>query len=101
MIGGPITTQSPRLSCAEWMAVQSFASRRSAYRLTDSTVILADGLKHIGDQWMNSLIRARLVTKRAQQVWRLGSELIKEISEEAGSYRRGPVNFHGPFGTRR
>jgi hypothetical protein len=35
------------------------------------------------------VIRGLLVTKRVQQVRRLGNELIKEISEEAGSYRPG------------
>jgi len=43
MIGGPITIQSSRLTYAHWMVARSFASRRSACRPTDSTVILADG----------------------------------------------------------
>jgi hypothetical protein len=88
MIGGPITIQSSRLTYANWMAAQSFTSRRSAYRLTDSTVILADGPKHTGNQCRNSSKRALSATKREQQVQRLGNELIKEISEEASSRLR-------------
>ena len=61
---------------------QSSASRRSAYHRTASTVILADGSKHIGNQCRNSLKRAPSVTKRAWQVRRLGSELIMEISKK-------------------
>ena len=74
------------------MAAQNFGFLRSACRLTDLTVILADGSKHIGDQCKTSLRRAPLVIKRAQQVRRLDSELIKEISEKPGLYPRGPVN---------
>jgi|SRR6516165_4256549 len=63
------------------MAAQNFGFLRSACRPTDLTVILADGSKHIGDQCKTSLRRAPLVIKRAQQVRRLDSELIKELSE--------------------
>src|SRR6516225_1679415 len=62
--------------------------RRSAYRPTDSTVILADGPKHTGNQCRNSSTKALSATKRGQQVQRLGNELIKEISEEASSHLR-------------
>jgi hypothetical protein len=60
---GPITTQSPRSTRAKWMAVRNFALLRSAYRLTDSTVILADGSKCIGNQCRNSSTTALLATK--------------------------------------
>ena len=77
------------------------ASRRSAYRLTDSTVILADGLKRTGNQCRISLRRAPLVIKRAPQVRRLDSELIKGLSEKPGSYPLEPVNSHWPYLARR
>ena len=89
MIGGPITIQSSRLTYAHWMVARSFASRRSACRPTAATVILADGSKRTGNQCRNSVTRGLLVTKRVLEVRRLGNELIKEISEEASSYRRG------------
>ena len=57
-IGGPITIQSPRLTSANWMVARSFASRRLAYRLTDSTVIPADGSRRIGNQCRSSSKRA-------------------------------------------
>ena len=95
-IGGTTTTQLPRLTCASWMVARSFASRRSAYHLTASRVIRADGSKRIGNQRTNSSRRALLATRREQQVRRPGNELIGDISDGAGSYRPAPLNFH-PF----
>ena len=81
MTGGQITTQSPRSNCAKWKLGRNFASLRSAYRLTDWTVILADGSKRIGNQCTSSSTRALSATKREQQVRRPGNGLIKAISE--------------------
>ena len=43
------------------------------------------------------MTRGPLVTKRVLEVRRLGNELIKEISEEASSYRRGASVRIGPL----
>jgi len=79
--GGQITTQSLRSNCVKWKLGRNFASLRSAYRLTDSTVILADGWTRIGNQCTSSLRRALSAIKREQQVRRPGDGLIKAISE--------------------
>ena len=49
-------------------------SLRSAYRLTDWTVILADGSKRIGNQCTSYLTRAISASKREQQVRRPGTD---------------------------
>ena len=70
------------------MAAQSFGSLRSAYRLTDLTVILADGSKPIGNLCRNSSTKVLLAIKRGQQMRLPDNELIKENSEQAlsGAY---------------